>query len=49
MYRFRVRVEHDKGETTFKVVADSMAEAIQRIMTVENCPENAIVMIKRMK
>jgi hypothetical protein len=49
MYKFKVRVNHDKGETTFVVMNTTMIDAIKNVIQAEGCPESAILMVKRVK
>lgn len=42
-YLYRVTVKHDSGRFGMTVMAESGAEARQKVMDAEGCPERAIV------
>lgn len=46
MNKYLVILEHDKGKIKILVAATSYAKAIEIMMEIEKCPENAIKSIR---
>jgi len=49
MYRYVIKLKHDKGFCKLKVVARCIASAVYLVMSAEKCPERAIHSVKMVK
>lgn len=45
MNRYKVYLRHDNGVVSFYVMADSIAQAVERVLAAEGAPERAIYRI----
>lgn len=47
--RFKVTTKHDNGKAVFRIMRQNKEQAIESVMSIENCPRCAIVSVRELK